>query len=103
MSFSVGAAKYVITPEVGVGLSGFIARLGPSNNIGDPLLVRAVVLSDGTGLAAIVQADLLGFSKWQVAAVREYAATQLGIHRECVLLSATHTPFGPGDSPGPRL
>jgi Neutral/alkaline non-lysosomal ceramidase, N-terminal len=96
MIFSAGAAKQEITPVVGVGLSGFIARLEPSNGIGDPLHVRAVVLSDGTRLAAIVQADLLGFSRWHVTAVREFASSQLGISRNRVLLSATHTHSGPG-------
>lgn len=90
-----GEAKQVITPAVGVGLSGLIARFGPSNGIGDPLFVQAE-LSDGTGIAAIVQTDLPGFGRWHVAAVREYATTRLGIPREHVLLSAAHTHSGPG-------
>lgn len=54
------------------------------------------MLSDGNGLAAIVQADLLGIARWHVEAVREYKATQLGMPRERVLLFATHTHSGPG-------
>lgn len=96
MSLSAGAANEEITPQIGIGLSGFIARLEPSNCIADPLHVRAVVLSDGTRLAAIVQADLLGLARWHVAAVREYASTCLGIPHECILLHATHTHSGPG-------
>ena len=96
MSFSAGAAKQEITPATGSGLSGFIARLGSSVGTGDPLHVRAVVLSDGTRLAAIVQADLLGFARWHVTAVREYASTHLGIPQSHVLISATHTHSGPG-------
>ena len=96
MAFSAGAARQEITPPIGTGLSGFIARLEPSNAIGSPLQVRAVVLSDGTRLAAIVQADLVGFGRWHVEAVRDFASTTLGIPKEYVLLSATHTHSGPG-------
>ena len=96
MTFSAGAARQEITPLIGTGLSGFIARLEPSNTIGSPLQVRAVVLSDGTRLAAIVQADLVGFGRWHVEAVRDFASSTLGIPKEYVLLSATHTHSGPG-------
>jgi hypothetical protein len=96
MGFRVGAAKQEITPPIGTGLSGFIARLKPSVSIGSPLHVRAVVLSDRARLAAIVQADLLGFAPWHVEAVREYASSHLGIPRDHVLLVATHTHSGPG-------
>lgn len=96
MTFSAGAAKQEITPPIGIGLSGFIARLEPSNTIGSPLYVRAVVLSDGTRLGAIVQADVVGFMRWHVEAVREFASATLAIPKEHVLLSATHTHSGPG-------
>lgn len=99
MSFSAAASKREITPPVGVGLSGFIARYEPSNAVGDALHTRAVVLSDGRERAAIVELDLLGLSPWHVAAIREYTCEQLAIPRDHLLLSVTHTHSGPGMVP----
>lgn len=96
MEFNVGAAKREITPPVGVGLTGFIARYERSNGVGDPLHVRAVVLTTGERRAAILQFDLLGLAPWHVDAVREFAFARLGIARDHVLLAATHTHSGPG-------
>ncbi|MGH9469461.1 MAG: hypothetical protein ACRD1N_03855 [Terriglobia bacterium] len=96
MELKVGAAKIEITPPVGVGLSGFIARYERSNGVGDPLHARAVALSANGAKAAVLQFDLLGLAPWHVDAVREFAFERLGIPRDHVLLSATHTHSGPG-------
>jgi neutral ceramidase len=92
----IGAAKREITPAIGADLSGFIARLKPSNAVADPLYVRALVAASDEKAVAIVQADLLGFDTWHVAQVREFARRHLGIATDAVLLSATHTHSGPG-------
>lgn len=99
MPISVGAARRDITPPVGTDLSGFIARLSPSEGVSDALHVRCLVVGDGEHLSALVQADLLGFSAWQVAAVRAYAEQELGIAAESVMLVASHTHSGPGVVP----
>lgn len=91
-----GVAKRAITPEVGAGLSGFIARLKPSDGILDEIHVRALVVQSATTVVGIVQADLLGFAPWQVREVRDFAHRKLGIAPDCLLLSATHTHSGPG-------
>ncbi|MGA2606203.1 MAG: hypothetical protein ABSH01_01945 [Terriglobia bacterium] len=91
-----GAAKCDITPAVGAYLCGFIARLEPSNAVAEPLHVRTLVLSSGTKNVALVQADVVAFAPWQVAETREFAYTRLGIPRDAVMLSATHTHSGPG-------
>lgn len=57
--------------------------------------MRPVALSDGNGPAANVQADLLQFTKWRVAAVREYAAIRLGTLENTFYSSQRHA-FGPG-------
>lgn len=91
-----GAARRDITPETGVSLSGFIARLKPSEGILDPLHIRALVVQSASARLGIVQADLLGFAPWQVREIREFGRTVLGIPAHCLLLSATHTHSGPG-------
>lgn len=92
----VGAARHEITPSAGTPLSGFIARLGASEGIADPLFVRALVAEADGRRVGIVQADLLGFPAWLVQLVREYAWQALGVPRRALLLSATHTHSGPG-------
>ena len=90
------AAKREITPKIGSALCGFIARLKPSEDILDPLHVRAVVIESPENRVAIVQADVLGLASWQVQQVRAYARRALGFRPEEVLVSATHTHSGPG-------
>ena len=94
--FKVGAARRDVTPPVGTELSGFIARLKPSQGVADSLHVRALVVAAEEGAVALVQADLLGFAQWHAAEIREFAWQRLGIPRAAVLLSATHTHSGPG-------
>ena len=96
MKLKAGAAKREITPPIGTDLAGFIARLGPSRAVAEPIHVRALVVSNEERTLAIVQADLLGFAPWQVAEVRDYAGQRLGIRADSVLLSATHTHSSPG-------
>ncbi|MGI6209715.1 MAG: hypothetical protein ACOYEW_16045, partial [Anaerolineae bacterium] len=56
-----GFAKIDITPPVGTTLTGDLARLGPAEGVRDPLFCRALVLGQGTGQAALIVADTLGF------------------------------------------
>lgn len=92
----IGAARSEITPEVGTPLSGFIARLGSSEAIADPLYVRALVAERDRERVGLIQADLLGFPDWLVRLTREFAWQELGIPRRALMLSATHTHSAPG-------
>jgi len=92
----IGAARRDITPEPGSELAGFIARLKPSVDVADSLHARVLIVRRDQSAVAVVQADLLGFSPWHVAEVRDFAWRRLSIPRDGVLLSATHTHSGPG-------
>jgi neutral ceramidase len=94
-----GAARQEITPVVGIPLSGFIARLGTSTGVADPLSSRALVLSQGQTTLVLVQLDLLGLSTWHVNEIRRSCQAIAGIPPENVLISATHTHSGPGMLP----
>ena len=90
-----GAAETTITPPVGVDLSGYAAREGPSTGVHDDLWCRAVVLDDGVARAALVSLDLLGLDFPLDEAIRTAVAAKTGIDREHILLNCSHTHAGP--------
>jgi len=90
-----GAAETKITPPVGVDLSGYAAREGPSTGIHDDLWCRAVVLDDGASRAALVSFDLLGLDFPLDEAIRLAVSTKAGVEREFVTLNCSHTHAGP--------
>lgn len=94
-----GAARQEITPPVGSPLSGFIARLGISTAVADPLFTRALVLGHGQTTLVLVQMDLLGLARWHVDEIRRACRRLGGVPPEHVLISTTHTHSGPGMLP----
>lgn len=94
--FQAGAARVRITPPVGMGLSGFVARTQVSAGIADDLHVRAVILQSSSQRLGILQFDLLGLADWQVEQIRHRAWRRCGVLPWNLMLSATHTHSGPG-------
>ena len=95
-----GAARIEITPgkEDALPLSGYAARKEGHKGIHDSLYVRAIVLSDGAARAAIVTADLIGFSHGFWNTVSERIVSEAKIPRENIMIAGTHTHSAP--SPG---
>lgn len=91
----VGVAKIDITPPVGIDMTGFIAREGPSLGVLDPLFARALVIDDGTQKAAIITCDLLGLHWHFVKQVRSAINTATGIPAGNILITCSHTHAGP--------
>jgi hypothetical protein len=92
---SAGAATADITPGVGLPMGGYGARQGVSQGTMDPLLVRTLVLSDGSSEVAIAVCDLVGVGPDLVRMARELIETEAGIPPSHVLVGATHTHSGP--------
>jgi len=90
-----GLAKVDITPQVGVDLTGYSARLEPSTGIHDRLFCRALVLSDGVTEAALVECDTLGFGLEYTRQVKRLIEEQVAIPAANVMVAATHTHSGP--------
>ena len=90
-----GCARVNITPPVGVWLSGYGGRDKPSDDIADELYARALVLDDGSNAVAIISVDLLWVPLELTNKVREIVKKKVGIPERNVLISATHTHFGP--------
>jgi len=91
----LGKSKLDITPPQGVDMCGYARKGRKAKGIHDPLYVRAIVFEEGERKCAILSCDLVGIPPELVREVREYARINLGIEREHVLISATHTHSGP--------
>jgi hypothetical protein len=92
-ALTVGFGEADITSKVGGDRPVFMAGFGhnrKATGVHDPLLARAVVLSDGTQKVALVSVDLVGFFRPDVVKVRE-ALPGFG-H---VLVGSTHNHEGP--------
>lgn len=90
-----GAAEVVITPPVGVWMTGFAARPSESQGIHDDLMAKALVLDDGTKRVALVTADLLGLDFDLLTRLKQLIQRRIGIPPEDVLFNASHTHGGP--------
>jgi len=90
-----GSAKVNITPPVGVWLSGYASRDKPSDDIFDDLYAKALVLDNGKNAVAIISVDLLWIPPQITSKVRAIVKDKTGIPEQNVLISATHTHFGP--------
>jgi neutral ceramidase len=92
---NVGTAQIDITPDPGVELSGFAARIQPSIGVLDPLYAKALYLVDGKTKLLWIHCDLIGFDRSIVQAFRAWASKHLDIEAGHVMISATHTHSGP--------
>ncbi len=99
-----GAARVVITPPIGVPLSGYFVAEGrkeTAREVHDDLYARALALSDGSKTVALVTTDLIGLGSEELAMAREVVQRQAGIPPENLILSCTHTHSGPIVHPFP--
>ncbi len=89
-ALKAGAATSNITPELGGAIVGGFKPI-PSKHIHDELHARCLVLESGDTRLALVVCDLLGFHRCVSDLARKLIETELGIPKEHVLISATHT------------
>ncbi len=94
-SILAGAASINITPTTPIPMSGYGARKDPFQGIHDSLYVTAVVFSDGTRKAAIITADLIGFSHRFSSETISKIEEATGIRNDYILLAASHNHGGP--------
>ncbi|MHB0874773.1 MAG: neutral/alkaline non-lysosomal ceramidase N-terminal domain-containing protein [Anaerolineae bacterium] len=90
-----GYAKVDITPEPGIDLTGYLARMGPAEGVHDRLHCRALVLRDGDTQAALIETDTLGFGLQFTREVKRLLQRETGIPAGNIMLAATHTHSGP--------
>ncbi|HTR95447.1 MAG TPA: neutral/alkaline non-lysosomal ceramidase N-terminal domain-containing protein [Trebonia sp.] len=87
----VGAARADITPENLTALNPMGG--GTFSGVHDPLFLRVLLLSDGTEEAALVSCDLI--EAGDMTDVRERIEAELGIPRDHVFITATHSHNAP--------
>ena len=90
-----GISKQKITPPVGVDLTGYLGRPGPSNKLHDDLFVTALILDDGDSRIGIISMDVLGTDLDQDARLRRAISESTGIDADNLMIVATHTHAGP--------
>lgn len=91
-----GYADAYITPAPGEELTGYGYYLNRrATGTQDPLMARAVAMSDGAARAVVVQLDLLALSREFTAEVRAEVQRRTGLPGECLMLHCTHTHSGP--------
>ncbi len=98
MSLRAGASEAIITPPVGVDLSGYADRPGPAEAIHDDLHCRALLLDDGRARLALLALDLLGVDFPLDRAIRDAVAEAGGLPTQHVLVNCSHTHAGPATS-----
>ncbi|MEZ4829082.1 MAG: neutral/alkaline non-lysosomal ceramidase N-terminal domain-containing protein [Bacteroidia bacterium] len=92
-----GVAKVNITPSVPILMSGYGNRTEPFKGVHDSIYATAMVFDDGSHKAAMVTADLIGFSHEFSAEVRRRIYQATGIDSQYVMLVATHNHGGPAN------
>ncbi len=91
---TAGFSQRVISPEKGIALAGYFNNRY-NEGIHDDLYTKAMVLSDGDTVAALVVADIVGVPAEVVEMVRQELATQTDIPSTNIFLQGTHTHTGP--------
>lgn len=90
-----GAAKILITPQTPIPMSGYGGRKDPFKGVHDDIYARAVVVSDGVNKAAIISAEVIGFSHSFWEDCTKLISKETGIPQEYIFLSAVHNHGGP--------
>lgn len=92
--FLAGFATADITPPVGWRRAGGYSEL-ISTGVHDPLLAKAMVLSEGNTSVAIVGTDLCSVPRELTDRARAQASTRTGIPGPHIIITATHTHGAP--------
>ncbi len=95
-SWRVGVATRKITPTQSMWMAGYAARNKPSEGTEHDLFVKALALEDPGGKRAVLlTSDLIGLPRSVSQAVVEEVGKRLGLKREQLLLTVSHTHCGP--------
>ena len=92
---SAGTAKVNITPALPIPMSGYRSRTKPFEGIHDSIYARAIVFSDGENKAAIISAEIIGFSNSFCEETSSLIEQKVGIQKKNILLTVVHNHSGP--------
>jgi len=100
-TLEVGAARTVITPTDSLPLGGYgvyfwsMDNTRLSQDAHDPLYATAVFLLTGDDALVLIQTDLVGLVRADMEVIRDEVAAKLGIDRDRVIVTSTHTHHSP--------
>jgi hypothetical protein len=104
MTFLAGYGERVITPPLGLDLSGYGFYLGrKAESVRDDLKVRALCLKSDDRTLILAACDLIGFTVGLSDTIRSEISAAQGMPVSNVLLACTHTHSGPATQPLPGL
>jgi hypothetical protein len=92
---SAGTASMNITPALPIPMSGYRSRVKPFEGVHDSIYARAIVFSDGENKAAIISAEIIGFSNSFCEETFSLIEQETGIQKENILLTVVHNHSGP--------
>ncbi|HTN42469.1 MAG TPA: neutral/alkaline non-lysosomal ceramidase N-terminal domain-containing protein [Nitrospiria bacterium] len=90
----IGTAKIEITPPVGFPLAAYGARI--STGVHDPIMARALAISDGRETVVLVSVELLAVTEDFFNSVSQKIRAVIPLPEDHLLIAATHTHSGPG-------
>src|SRR5215207_5303231 len=93
--FQIGAESVEITPQPGLEMDGYMARVGTSTGAHDPLSAAVLVLEYEGQRAALVTLDVMAVSSSFTSDVRRDLAGLLRTSHDAILICASHTHSGP--------
>lgn len=92
---TAGVARVVITPPVGIPMTGFAGR-GVSTDVHDDLTATALVLGTDAGpILALVCCDLLSLNTAIVNRIRAAVRERTGLADDAIVIASSHTHYGP--------
>lgn len=95
-TWKAGVARAEITPSERLWMAGYASRTHEADDVLLPLFVKAFALQDTAGhKAVIVTSDTLGLPKAMADRIRVRLKEVLGLERDEVILSGSHTHSGP--------
>ena len=103
-TLQAGAARRVITPPVGVSMSGWNPRATGDIQacyVRDELYAKALVLQRGDRAWALLAVDLTGVDAVATAQIRKGVAEETALAPEAIMICATHTHSGPANPQSP--
>jgi len=92
-SLLIGVATADITPPVGATMAGYKPRTSVA--LGHPLRAEALACRSGDAGWILIASDTIGFSRDDVAVIRDKVNRASGVPAEAIMVSSTHTHSGP--------
>ncbi|TWU17638.1 Neutral ceramidase precursor [Novipirellula galeiformis] len=96
LTWKVGAAKKVITPDEPIAMAGYASRESPAEGKLTELWAKALVIQDGEGHRCVVLTlDLVGIDRRLTEAVCDSLKAKHGLSRDQIVICTSHTHTGP--------